>query len=44
MNARERNRRRAANLRQPKTVMAAAFLRALFDWASQHADAERRSK
>jgi hypothetical protein len=35
---REHRHRRAENLRRPRTVMAAAFLMALFDWASRHAD------
>jgi hypothetical protein len=38
MNPQERKQRRAANLRRPRTQLADAFLRALFDWASRHAN------
>jgi hypothetical protein len=35
---REHRHRRAANLRKPKTAMAAAFLKALFAWSARHAN------
>jgi hypothetical protein len=44
MTPREPRRRRVENLRQPKTVMAAAFLRALFDWAARHANDDHNNQ
>jgi hypothetical protein len=42
MNPHERKRQRVANLRQPNTAMASAFLKALMHWASRRANDETK--
>ena len=43
MNPRERKRRRAENLRKPRTVMANAFFEALRKWATTTPMTKRQS-